>query len=59
MGGRLVLAVQRHDGMNVNLLVNYGDRLLSRASSSKAAPPALPKSADISRIAQQVTLVLK
>ena len=54
-----MLAVQRHDGMNVNLLVNYGDRLLSRASSSKAAPPALPKSADISRIAQQVTLVLK
>ena len=55
-GDRLVLAVQHHNGMNVGLMVNDGDRF---GEPLNAVPPALPKPADISRITQQDTLVLQ
>ena len=55
-GGRSVSAVQHHNGMNVSLLVNYGDRF---GAPVNAVPPALPEQADRSNITQQDTLLMQ
>ena len=53
-GGLSVSAVQHHNGKNMGLFVNYGDRY---GSPVNAVPPALPELADISHVTQQNTLV--
>ena len=49
-------AVQNHNGMNVGLLVNDGNRF---GAPVNAVPPALPEPAYISPIKQQDNLVLQ
>ena len=54
--GRSVSAVQHHNGMNMGLLVNDGDRFCAAVN---AVSPALPEQADIRLFTQQDTLLMQ
>ena len=62
---RSVLAAQHHNGMNVGLLVNDGDRFgaavnaVSPALPEPGRAPAMPEPADISLFTQQDTLLMQ